>query len=389
MQYTISQILEIVKAWFSEIFWEFSFLCVAEIVWCKYWKKAVFIECIEYDQLWNVKAKCTVCVFNKALLEDFFIKTWLTKDTIVWHKILFNWHVSLYEDRVNIILDTLSTSYTLWQLQQSQHAIIDTLTKEWVIKNNKNTDIWFPPYNMAIISSHSSDGLQDFLTVLDEQSIPYTYTLYETTVHGNTAKESVHKSLQAIYTDYKKWVEYNAICIIRWGWDTAGILWQNDIDIARWICHMPIPVIVAVWHTKDTTILDEVSFYTANTPTAAAQLLVDYTNEYANEITQLLWSINTTIRTSLHRYDIHITSLYDRIHGLVEKNYENLSKKINELWNVIQIYHPNNILEKGYAIIRQETAVIHDSIPLLWEEIDIETSHLIIKATVESVATKE
>jgi exodeoxyribonuclease VII large subunit len=389
MQYTISQILEIAKAGFTEIFGEFSFLCIAEIVGCKYWKKAVFLECIEYDATGIVKAKCTICVFNKYILEDFFEKTGLTKETILWQRLLFTGHLSLYEDRINIIADSLSTSYTLWQLQQSQEKIIALLTQEWVLTNNKKTFLWVPPYTIAIVSSANSDWLEDFLTVLDQAAIPFVYTLYEATVHGNSAKESVYKALQEVYTTIKNWTHYSAICMIRgWG-DTAGILWQNDIDIARWICHMPIPVIVAIWHTKDSTILDEVSFCVANTPTAAWQMFIDHRDESTLQIENVYRLINQWVSDKIWHYKYLIESLYDNVWRGIARVYSDVGKQVDYYWDMIQMYDPHHILKQWYAIVRQRESVVKNTIPLLWESIVIEMNDIVITATVESVATKE
>lgn len=388
-EYSLSQLMNILQLWFEEIFSDFSFLCVAEVVWCVEKKSWYYIDCIEYDKDGQVKARCSLCCFAKHLMKDFFSNTWLNSNTIQWQKILFSGKTVLFGDRIQIHVSALHATYTLWQLHIAQKHIIATLQQEGILRHNKMTTIWEPPFHIAIISSATSDWLTDFYATLDAQHIAYQTTLYEAYVHSNQAKDSVYKSLQQIYTAIKSWKHYTAVCIIRgWG-DMAWMLRQNDVDIARGICHMPIPVIVAVWHTKDDTVLDEVSYLVANTPTAAWQYFVDIILHYRNHIQRMNDDIDYVHRHAVTIYKDRINSLYESI--LVKSNhlYRMVYEKVMTLIEKIWLYHPHRILEKWYAIVREEDIFLKERIPLIWAYIEIETSSIIIHATVDSVATKE
>lgn len=389
MQYTLSQLLQIAKNIFNEMFYESSYLFVAEVVKCKQSKKYVYIDCIEYDESWDVKARCTLCVFQEWLIENFFQQTWLTMHTIVWQKILCSGRLSLYEDRLSIILDMLHVEYSLGQLQKSQKIILNTLVQEWIINQNRQTILWFPPYNIAIISARQAEWLEDFYTILNEAKIPYKHTLYESIVHGNTAKESVYKTLQIIYSDIKNWASYNVICIIRWWGDMAWMLRQNDIDIARWICHMPIPVIVAVWHTNDATVLDQVCFEVANTPTAAAHYLINQYHNICDDIHDVYNNIEQKYEQKIQLFKEKIAYLTVNIMQGYTYTLTSLSDRIANLYAIISLYHPQNIINKWYAIIRSHDTILWDALPLIGEKLSIETKHYHITTTVESVATKE
>ncbi len=388
-QYTISQLLHIAKAWFDEIFWDFSFWCVAEIVGAKTYKTTTFIECIEYSADNKVLATCKACVFNKALLDDFYKETAMSQQDVIWQKILFRGHFSFYEDRVNVVVDEISWSYTVWQLQKSQTTIREALLQEWILTNNKSTQLWYPKYSIAVISAAQADGLQDFYTILDNAHVPYTATLYTAVVHGNGAKESVYKALQDIYAASKK-VEYTAVYIVRWWWDTAGILWQNDLDIARGICHMPIPVIIAIGHTKDRSILEEVAHTFAHTPTAAAQKLVEHHTHIIHDCDVLYNSITERVSRCLQSYMWDINKRYSAISLRVKMTIVSLWERITALYSIIQVYDPRTIIKQWYALVRQHDALLQKNhIPMPWESIEVELWHIFIQATVDSVATKE
>lgn len=389
-QYTVSQLLHIAKVWFEEVFWDFSFWCIAEVVSVKQYAKVIFIECIEYTVEGEVAAKCTISLFNKAVLYSFFWVTNLDDKSIAGQKILFNGHFSLYGDKLSIIADEISPQFTLWQVQQNQQHIRETLLKEWIWSLNKQKDIGHPPYNLAIISARQAAGLEDFLQTLKDSNIQYSSTIYDAVVHWNGAKESVYAQLLHIKNLLETWKQYDAVVIMRGGGDTAGILWQNDIDIARSICSMWVPVIVAIWHTKDISILEEISYLFAKTPTAAAQFFIDKTAEYNHMLVSLYEGINQAIAQKMQQYIYDIQKTFSLLTTTYQHRVLQLQEDVSSTYKLIQTYHPDNILKQGYAVIRQRDKILaKDTLPMPGEKIEIETVSLQIYATVDSIATKE
>ena len=380
--------MHLLKSSFDEIFWEFDFWFVAEVVKSKKSGKAVFFELVEYNQQWEIAAKCSASIFGSHVLESFYASTKLSFEEIVWQKLLCKWKFGNKDDRIYINISEISASFTLWALKQSQSNIIDTLIKEGIATKNKDTSIWFPPYNIAIISSDGSDWLRDFCSSLDDAKILYTPYLYSTAVHGNAAKDWVYKSLQTIYADIENWKEISLVCIIRGWWEASWIIWQNDLDIARGICYMPVPVIVAVWHTNDTSVLEQISFWYAKTPTAAAHFLIDQYAVFVAQIQGIYESIMNKVQLKSQEYIYTTESLYEKIVLNIWNTYERLSDKIIALYTNISKYHPQHILERWYAILKYENS-LDNWIPRIWTSIEIETAQNYIVASVESVATKE
>ena len=388
MQYSLSQLMHVLKSSFDEIFWEFDFWFVSEVVKCKKSWKATFLELVEYNAQWEIIAKCSASIFGTHVLDAFSTATKLSIDDIVWQKILCRWKFGNKDDRIYINISEISSSFTLGALKQAQSNILDILIKEWILTKNKNTRIPIPPYNIAVISSDWSEWLRDFYSSLDDAKIPYTPYLYNTAVHWNAAKEWVHKALQTINTDIEWGKDISLICIIRWWGEAAWIVRQNDLDIARGICHMPVPVIVAVWHTNDTSVLEQISFWYAKTPTAAAHFLIDQYTMFAIDVKDLYQSILDTVTKKTQEY-IHTTNaIYEKITFNIWYSYKRIGEKIESLYAIITKYHPQHILERGYALIRYQDG-LDNGIPNIGSHIEIETNKTYITATVESVATKE
>lgn len=388
MQYSLSQLMHVLKSSFDEIFWEFDFWFVAEVVKCKKSGKATFLELVEYNTQWEIIAKSSASIFGNHVLDSFCSATKLAIDDIVGQKILCRWKFGNKDDRIYINISEISSSFTLWALKQAQSNILDILVKEWIMTKNKNTRITLPPYDIAVISADWSDWLRDFYSSLDDAKIPYTPYLYNTAVHGNAAKEWVYKSLQTVYAQIEWGKRVSVICIIRgWG-EAAGIVRQNDLDIARGICHMPVPVIVAVWHTNDTSVLEQISFWYAKTPTAAAHFLIDQYTIFSIEVKDLYESIIEKVTKKTQEYIYTTNAVYEKIILNIWHSYKRIGEKIQSLYTMITKYHPQHILERWYALIRYEEGV-DNGIPNIGSIVEIETNQSYITATVESVATKE
>ncbi len=361
---------------------------MAEVAKIKLTTKWAFVEVVEYSSSGEVLAKWSLSTFNRQIVQAFFALTWLSADQLVGQKILFKGKFYNKDDRVFISLQELSSEFALWNMKATQSLIRKKLEEEGIFYNNKSTKFWFPPFKIAIISSNWAEWLQDFLSVCNKQNIPYSYTLIDTPVHGNNAKEWVYKALQEIYMDIQNGVEYNCICIIRWWWESSGMVWQNDIDIARGVCHIPIPVIIAIWHTTDVSVLQDIAYFYANTPTAAAQYILEQYNSYISKIDEILNSIQSLLEHKIQKTIFDVEILWGNINAEIEKNIARIWYEIKHTFWIVEKYHPDLILANGYAILRQQNTILH-GIPPIGSRIEIETNSYFIGVTVDSVATKE
>lgn len=77
--------------------------------------------------------------------------------------------------------------------------------------------------------------------------------------------------------------DLDLILIVRGGGASAGLGALTNVSIARAICNMPIPVITGLGHASDHSILDEVAWRAADTPSKALQLVKSLLRRRAEE----------------------------------------------------------------------------------------------------------
>lgn len=399
MEYTLSQVLWVVKTTFDEFFWEFQFWCAAEVMACKTVGKNTYLQLVEYEEnesgkTTTVLAKINGNIFKPWLIEKFFTETWLDRTSIIGQKILFQWRVSYHKDYgVSVLVNLLSSSYTLWLAQKNQHAILQTLKDEWIVDKNRYLTLAEKPLSLAIISWETSAWLEDFLHILQDAGIVYTYTLFQAVVQWNSAKESVQQQLINISQNLQ-WdrTSFDLVCVIRGGWESGWIVWQNDIDIARSVCMMSIPVMIAIWHTQDTSVLESVAWKFAKTPSEAAFYILQHYNTLLTDIVETYEWLVYRAQNIITLYRQKIQDYYTQITYIIPRIFTQYYDRIENLYTNILAYHPQWVLERWYTIIRDaenQKILTNTTTMKKWDDVVIETSHSYITATVQNISNKD
>lgn len=125
---------------------------------------------------------------------------------------------------------------------------------------------------LGVVTAPVGAVIQDIRNVASRRNPYVQIILYPALVQGEGARESIVKGIHALE---KFGVD---VMIVGRGGGSIEDLWAfNEEDVARAVFQCSVPVISAVGHETDTTIIDYVSDLRAPTPSAAAELAVyDY-----------------------------------------------------------------------------------------------------------------
>jgi exonuclease VII large subunit len=123
-------------------------------------------------------------------------------------------------------------------------------------------------------------------------------------------------------------------------------LWQNTIDIAKGICYMQVPVIVAIGHTSDKSILDHICRFSCKTPTDAAYVLIKSYQQYQQELESLRESIQTQCNQQTNTINNNINILYQTIEQTIKQKFCTLNNMCQERYQTIQQFVPHHLLKR-------------------------------------------
>jgi exodeoxyribonuclease VII large subunit len=171
------------------------------------------------------------------------------------------------------VLD-IEPTYTVGEIVVRKQKILEKLKNEGVINMNKELDMSYIPHRIAIISSKTAAGYEDFVDQLTSNSHNFRFyiKLFPAVMQGNEAESSIIKQLDKIYqhTD-----NFDAVVIIRGGGAQADLDCFNSYWLAYNITQFPLPVLTGIGHEQDDSVVDMVAHTRLKTPTAVAEHLID------------------------------------------------------------------------------------------------------------------
>lgn len=386
--YQLSQVINIVEKWFKELFWWFSFWFEAELQRVNVVGKNVYCELIELGEDGSVKAKVKGLIFDRSLLSEFLEATKLENiDSLKWKKLLMQWKINFHSEYgLGIVIKDFSVEYTIWQLKKQQDDIIERLQKLGILHANQLKQLGFPPYTVAVISSENAQWFNDFSSILQQSGYQIVEKLYPAAMHGNEAIESVTKALSQINADKQSGEKIDLIAIVRGGGEESWILWQNDFSLAQQICESPVPVILAVGHTSDKSVLDKLVRFSAKTPSDAAHILIQILEEYSNQLQTISLQIRTTTSQKLSLIHEKILFLTQNIQFLVATKYKMITEKLEYRTATIANFQPEKMLLRGYSLLFMPdgSLVSHSKLKTLspGDSLSIKTYDQTIKVTI-------
>ncbi|RXQ97607.1 exodeoxyribonuclease VII large subunit [Ancylomarina salipaludis] len=240
-----------------------------------------YLELIEKDENTDqitAKARATIWAYTFRMLHPYF-KTSTGQTLSSGIKVLIKVSVEFQEIYgYSLNIKDIDPTYTLGDMARRKKEVIEKLKQEGVFDMNR--DLLFPeiPKTIALISSPTAAGYEDFVDQLENNSQGYKFhhKLFPAIMQGNQAEASIIESLEKIYA-YED--IFDVVVIIRGGGSSSDLNCFDTYALAQNIAQFPIPIISGIGHERDESVVDMVANVKVKTPTAAAEFLIDCFDE--------------------------------------------------------------------------------------------------------------
>ncbi len=206
------------------------------------------------------------------------------------------------------IVENINPEYSLGDMLRHRQAIVEQLKKEGVFTLNKELHLPMFCQRLAVVSSETAAGYEDFCKHLytNEKGYHFSVTLFQATMQGEYVEPSIIDALNQIY-DVSS--EYDAVVIIRGGGATADLSGFDSLLLAENVANFPLPIITGIGHERDECVLDMVSHVRVKTPTAAAAFFIDR----LDQVWQILQEAQDRIKQLCTTYILNEQNRLDRI----------------------------------------------------------------------------
>jgi len=148
------------------------------------------------------------------------------------------------------------------------------------------------PSKIGVITSPTGSVIHDIINRISDR-FKTPIDVWPVAVQGTNAPQNIIDAINGF--NRIKDDKPDVIIIARGGGSTEDLMAFNDEKLAEIVSKSEIPIISAIGHETDTTIIDFVSDLRASTPTAAAELVVPVRSELINSISSLKQRLNYSI----------------------------------------------------------------------------------------------
>ena len=235
------------------------------------------------------------------------------------------------------------------------------------------------PKRIGVIAAKNGDAVEDILKIISCRFPVVKVKIYYSIVQGEKAVKSIINSLNKAEED-----ELDVLILARGGGSQEDLKVFDDEKLVRRVCDFKFPIVSAIGHENNWSLVDFVADLRASTPSNAAELVCPDIKVLIEKIEQYKYLLKRYIKNELDgiyiklrimKKDIIIFSPIGKIKSL-EENITDCKEKIKLLINkninvyeinlkrnfyVLKSLNPEKILSLGYALVLNEKQKIINS----------------------------
>ena len=251
---------------------------------------------------------------------------------------------------LSLIIEDIDVGAVLGEAELARRRTIERLTEEGLMDLQKELALPDVPYAIAVISAPDAAGYGDFRHHLleNEYGFAFSITLFEATMQGDQAPESIASALARIELDGSG---FDAVFIMRGGGSNLDLACFDDYGLCAAIAQCPIPVYTAIGHDRDVHIADMVACGSVKTPTALAALCIDAVAAEDERLGSLGSRLRLALAGKISAMEASCERLLHRVAIACSAKLSLADARLAALQARIASADPRTILSRGYALV--------------------------------------
>lgn len=241
--------------------------------------------------------------------------------------------VTIYEDRgeMQIAAEYLEPKGA-GALQIAFEQLKAKLEAEGLFEAGRKKAIPALPARIGVVTSPQAAALRDILNILQRRHDTASVVIFPAQVQGEAAPLEVTAGIRY----FNKARNVDVIIVARGGGSAEDLAGFNHEGLARAVAASEIPVISAVGHETDFTIVDFVADLRAPTPSAAAELVIRSRAEVEEQLRGLQQRLGKAVRYHLLMARQNLTELaqhgaFARLMDLIHRRDQRVDDLVNRL----------------------------------------------------------
>lgn len=337
----------------------------------------VYITLVEKNANGQIVAKASCSLWrNKAVLLQRKLGGLFNQVVKTGNKVKMLCNVEFHPQYgYSLQVEDFDPAYTEGFLYLEKKKTISRLQSEDLFDKNKELQLPLVISRIAVVSSASAAGFQDFIHQLtaNVHGYHFSWELFQSAMQGEKVESQFTMAMNAIQ---ERQDEFDVIVVVRGGGASVDLSDFDAYEVAATVARSSLPVIAGIGHERDESVTGMVAFSQVKTPTAAAEVIIDHNLRFETDILQTYNSIrertqyrlHTALQTLQHmqlslqhniqsRTDSEMFQLDKQIYAIKNQvtkriHGENLTVQQLRLWIVEN--NPVQIMQRGYAMVYQK-----------------------------------
>jgi exodeoxyribonuclease VII large subunit len=262
---------------------------------------------------------------------------------------------NLYGFSVNVQAISLAGEGTI---KKAFDLLFKKLTLEGLFDEGRKRALPYPPERIGLITSGESAAYADFVKIINARFRGLTIEHADVQVQGEPAVGQIVRAIEHFNVLGEP---PEVLVIIRGGGSADDLQVFNTEAVARAVAASRIPTLVAIGHEVDTSLAELAADLRASTPSNAAELLVPDRMQLLRELgavrSEMGRLLSAPVQLGKKELKAQRESLGTALSRVIDDKREDLSYAVK----LLELLNPQNILKRGYAVVRSGKKVIRSS----------------------------
>lgn len=257
---------------------------------------------------------------------------------------------------LTVVINDINPEFTLGDMERQRQEILNRLTQEGIIGQNKTVPV--PPVlqRIAIVSAAGAAGYGDFMKQLTDNKYGVCFypCLFQATMQGVKTVPTVLAALDKVEQNQHL---FDCVVIIRGGGGTEELNSFDNYDLARRVATFPLPVIVGIGHERDITVLDYVAGIRVKTPTAAAEHIILQAANALAHISDLSNQVVSIARDYIARAKEQLSYYAGNLPIMAQRIIDTNTLRLQNFIQNIPLHVQRRIESENAQLARQKDAI--------------------------------
>lgn len=168
------------------------------------------------------------------------------------------------------------------------------------------------PRRIGIVTSSESAALQDIAITIARRWPLCEVVVAPCLIQGEKAPTSIVRALDLLGQEHGR-SPLDVVIVSRGGGAASDLEPFNQESVARAVYRFPTPVVSAVGHETDNTVIDDIADRRASTPSAAAELVTPDREDVGQHVRAITLRVSAEARRMVHDKEVGVARLAKRL----------------------------------------------------------------------------